>query len=132
MCVGNLDSAAHGDGRRLPGNGGDGDGAHLVVQAIVVAVVDDKVEDVRDGLVARLQRRDVSEQDIEIVSSRITVGGNRIPFGVNHFYDIIKDNSRWRLGGHLMVPRLMSSMEKVEYSLSSCASCWSGVLVSMP
>lgn len=49
-----LNAAADCDDRRLPGRGGDGDGAHLVVQAIVVPVIDDKVEDVGDRLAARL------------------------------------------------------------------------------
>lgn len=54
-----LDAALHCDHRRLPGRGGDGDGAHLVVEAIVVSVVDDEVEDVGDRLTARLQGGDV-------------------------------------------------------------------------
>lgn len=49
-----LDAAVDCDHWRLPGCGGDGDGAHLVVQAIVVSVVNHKVEDVGDWLAARL------------------------------------------------------------------------------
>lgn len=54
-----LDAAADCDHRRLSGRGGDGDGAHLVVKAIVVSVVNNKVEDVGDRLAARLQGSDV-------------------------------------------------------------------------
>ena len=49
-----LDAAADCDHRRLSGRGGDGEGAHLVVKAIVVSVVNYKVEDVGDRLAARL------------------------------------------------------------------------------
>lgn len=58
-----LDATADRHHRWLSGRGGDGDGAHLVVQAIVVSVVNDKVEDVGDGLAGRLQRGDVPAQD---------------------------------------------------------------------
>lgn len=47
-----LDAAADCDHRRLPGRGRDGNGAHLVVKAVVVAVINDKVEDVGDRLAA--------------------------------------------------------------------------------
>lgn len=68
MCEGYLDSAAYGDHWRLSGRGGDGDGAHLVVEAIVVSVVHHKVEDVGDGLAARLQGSDVpSDHDIHFI-----------------------------------------------------------------
>lgn len=50
----NLNATADCDDRRLPGRGGYGDGAHLVVQAIVIPIIDDKVEDVGDRLAARL------------------------------------------------------------------------------
>lgn len=56
-----LDAAADSDHRWLSGSRGDGDCAHLVVKAIVVAVVHDKVEDVSDRLTAGLQGGDVSE-----------------------------------------------------------------------
>lgn len=49
-----LDAAADSHHRRLSGRGGDGDGAHLIVEAIVVSVINDKVEDVSHGLTARL------------------------------------------------------------------------------
>lgn len=49
-----LDAAADGDHRRLSRRRGDGDCAHLVVKAIVVTVVNNKVEDVGDRLAARL------------------------------------------------------------------------------
>lgn len=52
-----------GDHWWLSGRGGDGDGEHLVVQAIVVSVVHHKVEDVGDGLAARLQGGDVPADD---------------------------------------------------------------------
>lgn len=58
-----LDATADSDHWRLPGRGGDRDGAHLVVQTIVVSVVNDKVEDVGDGLAARLQGGDVPAHD---------------------------------------------------------------------
>ena len=58
---GYLDAAADRHHRRSPGRGGDGDGAHLVVEAIVVPVVDDEVEDVRHRLAARLEGSDVPE-----------------------------------------------------------------------
>lgn len=48
-----LDAAADCDHRRLPGRGRDGNGAHLVVKAVVVGVINDKVEDVSDRLAAR-------------------------------------------------------------------------------
>lgn len=54
-----LDAAAHRDGGRLPGRRGDGDAAHLVVEAVVVGVVHHEVEDVGDRLAARLQGGDV-------------------------------------------------------------------------
>lgn len=54
-----LDGPTDGDHRRLPWGGGDGDGAHLVVKAIVVSVVHDKVEDVCDRLASCLQGSDV-------------------------------------------------------------------------
>lgn len=49
-----LDAAADCDHRRLPGRGGDGNGEHLVVKAIAISIINDKVEDVGDGLAARL------------------------------------------------------------------------------
>lgn len=49
-----LDAAAHCDHRWLPGRRGDGNGAHLVVEAIVIPIINDKVEDVGDQLAARL------------------------------------------------------------------------------
>lgn len=49
-----LDAAADCDLRRLSRRRGDGDGAHLVVKAIVVSVINNKVEDVGDRLAARL------------------------------------------------------------------------------
>lgn len=58
-----LNAAADGDHRRLSGRRGDRDGAHLVVQTIVVSVVNDKVKDVGDGLAARLQGGDVPAHD---------------------------------------------------------------------
>lgn len=68
LCEGYLDAAADGDHRWLSGRGGDGDGAHLVVEAIVVSVVHHKVEDVGDGLDARLQGSDVpADQDIHYI-----------------------------------------------------------------
>lgn len=54
-----LDAALHGDHRRLSGRGGDGDCAHLVVEAIAVFVVNNKMEDVRHRLASSLQRGDV-------------------------------------------------------------------------
>lgn len=53
------------DHRGLSGRGGDRDGAHLVVQPIVVSVVHDKVEDVGDRLAARLHGGDVPAHDSE-------------------------------------------------------------------
>lgn len=68
MCEGYLDAAADSDHRRLSGCGGDGDGTHLVVEAIVVSVVHHKVEDVGDGLAARLQGSDVpADHDIHYI-----------------------------------------------------------------
>lgn len=55
-----LDAPADGDRGRLPGGGGDGDGAHLVVKAIVVSVIHNKVEEIRDRLASRLQGSDVA------------------------------------------------------------------------
>lgn len=49
-----LDSTTDSDHRRLPRGGGDGDGAHLVVKAIVVSIVHDKVEDICDWLASCL------------------------------------------------------------------------------
>lgn len=49
-----LDAAVNGDRGRLPWGGGDGDSAHLVVKAIVVSVVHNKVEDICDRLASRL------------------------------------------------------------------------------
>lgn len=58
MCV-NLDAAADRDHWRLSGRRGDGYGAHLVVQAIVVAIINNKVEDVSDWLASCLKGSDV-------------------------------------------------------------------------
>lgn len=58
MC-GYLDAAADCDHWWLPGCGGDGNGAHLVVKAIVVSVINNKVEDVSDWLTTCLQGSDV-------------------------------------------------------------------------
>lgn len=49
-----LDAAVNGDRGRLPWGGGDGDSAHLVVKAIVVPVVHNKVEDICDRLASCL------------------------------------------------------------------------------
>lgn len=54
-----FDAALHSDHRRLSGCGGDGDCAHLVVKAIAVFVVNNKMEDVRHRLASCLQWRDV-------------------------------------------------------------------------
>lgn len=55
----NLDAAADSNHWWLPWRGSDGDGAHLVVKAIVVSIINNKVEDVSYWLTARLQWRDV-------------------------------------------------------------------------
>lgn len=47
-----LDATANCDYWWLSGRGRDGDGAHLVVKAIVVSVINNKVEDVGDRLAA--------------------------------------------------------------------------------
>lgn len=49
-----LDAAADSNHRWLHWCGSDGDGAHLVVEAIVVFIVNNKVKDVSHRLTARL------------------------------------------------------------------------------
>lgn len=53
MCA-YLDAAADSDQRRLSWCGGDGDGAYLVVKAIVVSIINNKVEDISHWLTSRL------------------------------------------------------------------------------
>lgn len=54
-----LDAAADSDQRRLSWCGGDGDGAYLVVKAIVVSIINNKVEDISHWLTSRLYWSDV-------------------------------------------------------------------------
>lgn len=49
-----LDATSDSDHGRLPRGGGDGNGAHLAVKAIVVSIVHDKVEDICDWLASCL------------------------------------------------------------------------------
>ena len=49
-----LDAAVDCHHGWLSWRGGNGDGAHLIVEAIIVSIVNNKVEDVGDGLAARL------------------------------------------------------------------------------
>lgn len=65
MC--HLDAAVYGDHRRLSLHRRDGDGAHLVVKAIVFAVVHDEMKDVSDRLIPCLEGRDVTVEMKEMV-----------------------------------------------------------------
>lgn len=49
-----LDATTDCDHWWLPGRGGDGNGAHLVVKAVVVSIIHHKVEDISDWLAACL------------------------------------------------------------------------------